>query len=158
MKKIPLTKGEFALVDDDDFENLHCHRWLCVIQKTVKYARRLVSVNGQWRWRHMHREVVKTPKNLDVDHINGNGLDNRKINLRKCSRSCNCANSKFRNNNTSGFRGVTFDRHRKRWKGQIMVKGKNIFLGRFLTAVSAAQSYNQAALKFFGEFARLNKI
>ena len=97
-----------------------------------------------------------TPKY--VDHINGDKGDNRQCNLRESSNSQNGANSFLRNNNTSGYKGVTFDKINKKWKASIGVKGKNIPLGRFKVIEEAAEAYDKEALAQFGEYAKTNKM
>ena len=92
------------------------------------------------------------------DHVNSNGLDNRRINLREASQAQNCANQRLHSNNTSGYKGVSRERAERRWKARICVKGRHIFLGRFDDPVEAARAYNEAALEYFGEFAWLNPL
>lgn len=94
----------------------------------------------------------------EVDHINGERADNRWINLRACIHRQNCGNQKQRKDNTSGFKGVHLYRPSNKWLASIGHKGKRIHLGLFVTAEAAAEAYNKAALKYFGEFALLNII
>ena len=98
------------------------------------------------------------PGNLDVDHINRVSTCNSKNNLRLATRSDNQRNKKIQRNNTSGYKGVCWDKARNKWKSGIHVNGKIINLGRFDTKEEAARVYNEAALKYFGEFAYLNVI
>lgn len=93
-----------------------------------------------------------------ADHINNNGFDNRRKNLRPASHQMNLANRGPQVNNTSGYKGVTWDKSRDKWKAQIKVMQKCVFVGRFDDKVEAAKAYNQAAKKHFGEFAWLNPI
>lgn len=93
-----------------------------------------------------------------TDHINGNGLDNRKANLRPATRSQNGANSRLSSRSTSGYKGVSYDRARGSWKAQIGFRGENRFLGRYPTAEQAAAAYDAAAQELFGAYARTNQI
>jgi hypothetical protein len=107
---------------------------------------------------YLHRMITKAPKGAECDHINGDCTDNRKSNLRVCSRSNNAANGIRYSNNKSGFRGVSWYKRGKCWESKIKVNYKTIYLGRFHTKEEAADTYNIAAVKYFGEFARLNDI
>jgi hypothetical protein len=155
VKKIPLTKGYYAIVDDDDYERVSQFKWTY----SKGYAVRSVK-DEQGRWVHqlLHRFILNAPEELKVDHINGNALDNRKSNLRLCTQKDNSRNSKKPKNNTSGYKGVTYDRRKKKWKAQIKVNYKNIFLGHFDSKHDAARMYNFWAKDLFGEYARLNVI
>lgn len=108
----------------------------------------------------MHRLIMNTPDGMDTDHINRDKLDNRRENLRVCTTSQNTANSKKQSVNTSGFKGVFSIEgakgNAKKWKSKIEVKGSSIYLGSFNTAQEAAKAYDNAAVKYFGEFAKLN--
>ena len=104
----------------------------------------------------LHRHITNCPKGMHVDHINGNVLDNRLSNLRICTPSQNQANSKLPKNNTSGYKGVS--KNGDGWKAKIRVDYAYYYLGTFLTKEEAARAYNAAAIKYFGEFARLNEV
>jgi len=114
---------------------------------------------GKRRVIHMHRVILQPKKGLDIDHINGNRLDNRRINLRYATRSQNnmnrfarCVTSK------SPYKGVCWRAHAKRWKAYIKINKTQIHIGYFTTAEKAAKAYNKAAIKYFGEFANLNSL
>ncbi len=102
----------------------------------------------------MHRVILKAPGGLDVDHINGDGLDNRRINLRVCTRSQNLANQGTQARNLSGCKGVSWDKRTGRWITFISVNSKNHNLGRFDDLQTARAAYQAAAVRHFGEFAR----
>ena len=105
----------------------------------------------------MHRVILNTPMGMDTDHINGNGLDNRRCNLRICTHAENISNQrKYSNTMLSKFKGVSWDKSRNRWIVYIGVHPKRIFLGRFKTEIDAAIAYDNAARKYFGEFACTN--
>lgn len=154
MKKIILTQGKFALVDDEDFLELSKFKW----SYDGNYARRAIYINGKQKIIRMHRLLANTPKGMDTDHINRNKLDNRKSNLRVCSRSENKINQNMLSKNTSGFIGVSWSKPLKKWVARISIKNKKTHIGVFNTKEEAAKEYNVVAYKNFGEFARLNKI
>lgn len=106
----------------------------------------------------LHRIIMKASDNMVVDHIDGNPLNNRKSNLRICTRPENSRNQRIRNDNTSKYKGVSLDKSRKKWLGYIGVNGKKTYLGSYNTKEDAAKAYNEAAIKYHGEFAKLNKI
>ena len=153
MKRIPLSQAKFALVDDCDYEWLSQWKW----SFDGQYARRTEARKGI----RMHRVIVE---NLavgnfqDTDHINGNKLDNRRANLRPVSRCINTLNRPLQRNNISGFRGVMWYKQTEKWHAQIKARGKKHHLGYFDYKVDAARAYNKAAIKHFGEFARLNEV
>jgi len=104
----------------------------------------------------MHRLIGNPPKGSIVDHINQNKLDNRRGNLRICGKSENAANSRLRRDNTSGYRGIFFER--RRWRAGIHFKGHFVVIGRYDTREEAALAYNIAAIGVYGEFASLNEV
>jgi hypothetical protein len=151
MKKIPLTGGRFAIVDDVDYENLSQFKWHIDRNQTTCYAHRTPWVHGQNRSQtiRMHRQIMGFPSGL-VDHRNGNGLDNRRTNLRVATKSENHANSrKLDPRNKSGYRGV-FRIRTGRWMAQIRAHGKPKYLGLFDTAEQANDAYRSHAQSFRG--------
>ena len=102
----------------------------------------------------MHREIINAPAGMQIDHINGNGLDNRKANLRLCNNAQNQQNRRKRSRATSLFKGVGW--HDNRWRARITVNGKQIEIGRFKSEFLAAEAYDQKAIELFSEFANLN--
>jgi len=148
-KEIPLTRGKTAKVDDEDYEMLAEHTW---------------HLNGGYaanaKLGRMHRVLMQAPKGLMVDHVNGDTLDNRRVNLRVCSNSQNQANRR-RARGASQFKGVTWQKRpsgRGFWKAQLVVRGDVLYLGAFNTDVDAAAAYNVAAQKHFGDYAHLNDL
>lgn len=107
---------------------------------------------------YLHRIIMNAPDDMDVDHKDGNTLDCRKSNLRVCAHVGNMCNTTKRADNTSGYKGVSWHKQRSKWAAQIHVKGKHISLGLHEDDKDAARAYNDAAIKYFGEFARLNDI
>lgn len=153
MKLIKLTKGKFAQVDDES--NLEVFTWHCT---TAGYAarRQLKAEGGYRKIIYMHRQITKAGDSLlDVDHINGDKLDNRIENLRLVTHAQNMLNWDNRRG-TSIYRGVSWNSERNKWKAQIQLNNKNKPIGRFNTEIEAAKAYDLEAKKLFGEFARLN--
>ena len=149
MKTIPLTKGKFALVDDEDYDKLTKFPWC--ISGSGKYAVR--RKNGKVVY--MHREILAASKGKSIDHANGNQLDNRRSNLRFASISENNWNSNHKAG-LSGFRGVSWMRLAKKWQAYIHIKNKKLHLGYFHDKKAAALAHDKAARSLHGEFARLN--
>lgn len=114
------------------------------------YVRRTVGVGGE---RLLHRIILRPAPNEEVDHINGDPLDNRRENLRICTRRQNAAARRFPSGK-SGYRGVSY--HCGKWQASVRVDGVLVYLGRFDTAEEAAKQYDDAAIEAFGEFANLN--
>lgn len=149
MKYITLTQNKYAIVDDEDFERIDSVKWYF----EHGYAR---SDVGRKRV-YMHRFILDLKSNKVVDHKNRDGLDNRKNNLRIANQSLNLANQKKNNKNTSGFKGVSWNKHLKYWTSSLKVMGKNN-VKYSKTKKEAAKKYNDMAIHYFGEFALLNKI
>jgi hypothetical protein len=157
MKLIKLTQGKFAQVDDVDYDWLNQWKWCAYKAYLTYYAARVAPLNGKPKHISMHRLIMNTPDGLDCDHRNHNGLDNRRQNLRNCTKSQNSCNHK--SPKTLRYKGVYVYKtgYRKgKIKAQICIKGKCIYLGYFKTKQLAAQAYNDAAKKYHGEFAFLN--
>lgn len=154
MKTIVLTKGHYALVDDADFDELAKHQWCATETEPGRwYAKRRES--GRAKYRYMHREIIQAPAGVLVDHRNGDGLDNRRANLRLCSGAENCRNKRMRKNNKSGFKGVYWHKKANKWAA-VIGHGKRWHLGLFADSAQAALAYDAKAREFFGEFALVN--
>lgn len=155
--QIPLSKGYFAIVDEIDSDLLHL-RWYWHRQNYAIYSTRSGNTFSKTR---MHRMILE--RILDrplsqiefVDHINGNGLDNRRSNLRLATPSQNSRNSKKPITNTSGYKGVTFCKNTGKWVGQIKENNKNHYLGSYDTPEEAYKAYCIAARELHGDFANL---
>jgi hypothetical protein len=147
MKELTLAKGKVALVDDEDYVEVIKYKWWL----DSDYVRGWVNGNQT----RLHNFIMGENDGMEVDHINRNGLDNRRCNLRFVTRSQNSMNRDANKNGTSKYKGVRLLRQ-KYWTAQIKLKGKNIHLGNFKSELLAAEAYDKAAKKYFGEYARLN--
>lgn len=155
MKQIPLTRGLFALVDDEDFEWLSQFKWSAAKSGITYYAVRWVNGNNK----SMHRIILNiNSRNIYGDHINGNGLDNRRENIRICNPKENARNRGLNSSKTCSFKGVHWDKKKRFWCASIKIDYKTIFLGLFYSPEEAAIAYDQAAIKYHGEFAKINDI
>lgn len=152
MKEIILTKGFVAIVDDEDFEFLNEFKWTY----NIGYA--CTHKKGQKNYIYMHRLIMNAKKGFVVDHINHNSIDNRKENLRVCTHKDNIRNSKSTKNSTSKYLGVSWANRERRWRSVITVDSKQKYLGVYKTEEAASLAYNEASIKYFGEFANLNII
>ena len=159
-KEIQLTKGKVTIVDDEDFEYLNQWKWSTNSAKPERfYAWRNKRIDGKVNMIYLHRFILNiTDRKIYVDHINNNSLDNRKVNLRQCSHSENERNKDKTKRNSSGFKGVCFDKSCNKFCSLITVNKKRIWLGYFIDPIDAAKVYNEAALKYHGDFAKLNEI
>lgn len=154
---IPLSRGLFALVDGEDYEWLIQRKWYASKSGRSFYALAWKNLGQQKGKRlSMHREIVNPPIDMEIDHINDNGLDNRKVNLRICTSKQNIQNKRSYCNSTSQYKGVSWKQSRKRWIAIIKQDGRNKFLGSFRNETKAAKAYDMAAKQIFGKYARLN--
>lgn len=155
MKEIPLSQGMVALVSNEDYERVARFKWTLKRNGNRCYAYRRDYSNGG---RHipLHRFILDAPPEMEVDHINGDGLDNRRENIRLCTHSENSRNTNRASNNTSGYKGVSRDHRDGRWDSYITLNQRRIHIGRFGTAIEAARAYDAKAREIFGEFAKLN--
>lgn len=152
---IPLTQGKVAIVDEADAEMVSRYRW-CYLN--VGYAARHERIDGKDRTILMHRFLLGASPEQLVDHINGNGLDNRRVNIRLCSKADNQRNQRRNSKNTTGYKGVSFDKARGKYSASIGVNGEQITLGRFPTAEEASLAYEEAARRYHGEFAYVHSV
>ncbi len=170
--------GQYAgtlLVDDDDWHRQFrytsqnsrtfstipsVHTW-----HAKKYANRdtdllyaafNVQLNGRWMCVFLHRLLLEAPPAMEVDHIDDNGLNNQRSNLRLCTPGQNQAKKRLNGSATSAFRGVYYDRRHSSWRATISFKGRQKYLGYFTNEIEAAHAYDAAAIRLYGEFARPN--
>jgi hypothetical protein len=156
MKQITLSQGKIAIVDDEDFERVNQFKWFAKKDENTWYARRTVRIDGKRKNIHLHTFIMNTALGFVVDHKNHNGLDNRKENLRLCSKSQNQHNQKLRQGGTSQYKGVCWHKNKRCYFARIVIAGKQKHLGSFTDEVEAAKAYDEAAKEHFGEFAHLN--
>jgi hypothetical protein len=153
MREIELTKGRVALVDDDDFDRLNQYKWcLGGDSQYTYYARRQSGRENIF----MHRVILDAPADLHVDHIDGDGLNNQRSNLRLVTRSQNHQNRRPDTNARSRYKGVSWVSAYSKWRATIKVQGKRYSLGYHANEVDAARAYDTAARLHYGEYARLN--
>ncbi len=149
---IPLTQGKFAVVDDADYEWLSQWKWTA--QRTPHGFYAIRQEKGKLVL--MHRLINDTPEGFGTDHRDGDGLNNRRLNLRTATQLQNMMNRKGKRGGTSKFKGVWADpnpRNRKLWRSAIRLNGRLKYLGRFATEEEAGAAYATAAKHHFGEFA-----
>ena len=157
-KEIPLTQNQVAIVDDDVFESINQYHWYATFKSKTWYAARSLPRRDGKKNVYLHRIIMQAGSEETVDHIDGNGLNCQRVNLRICTHEQNLHNAGPNRDNTSGYKGVVWLKNAHKWLAQIRGAGGHHYLGRYATAEEAAEAYNRAALKYHGEFARLNKI
>ncbi|MCJ7728994.1 MAG: AP2 domain-containing protein, partial [Sedimentisphaerales bacterium] len=158
-RRIPLTQGKFAIVDPDDYSWLSRSKWFATKNGSTFYAKRNTYVRENARTRSvcMHRQIINVPDGLVIDHINFNGLDNRKVNLRLATRTQNNRHTRRTiHPGASKYKGVCWYKREKRWAVRITADGKTIPIGYFKDEIEAAKAYDHAAKKYHGDFAALN--
>jgi len=159
MKRIKLTQGLFAIVDDADYKELSKYKWFVHNQNGNFYAMRNSSIIAG-RLISMARQILGLEYGdpRQADHIQHNTLDNRRKKLRICTQRENLMNQKPQKGKSSSFKGVSWNRFAKKWSSYIQLNGIKIHLGYFKVEIEAAKSYNTAAKKYFGKFAFLNVL
>ncbi len=159
-RRIPLTKGKFAIVDPDDYYRLCIYKWHVTSNGSPTfYAKCYTRIKEQSKLCsvYMHRIIMNAPDHMVVDHINHNGLDNRRANLRLATKAQNNFNlNKTTRKTFSRYKGAYYNRRCKLWYSRIRVGGKSKSLGYFKDETAAAKAYDQAAKKYHGKFASLN--
>lgn len=155
MKTIPLTQNRFAIVDDEDYDSVINSgiKWCLSVNHDCYYA---LGHKGTQRGISMHRLILDISGDERVDHIDCNGLNNTRANLRLATPAQNMYNRRMNKNNKTGYKGVRIDQGK--YRADIRKDGKMKFLGFFDNLIDAAKAYDQAAIKLFGEFARTNGV
>lgn len=156
--KIPLTKGRITIIDKEDLERVSLHKWHLTTGDNKRfYAKTSLWINGKTKDIKLHRFILNLSDRFPlVDHINGDGLDNRKLNLRIATKNQNTQNSTQPNKH--GFKGIYLHPdmgRKKRWVARIKTNGK-IIRQHCFTKIEAAKTYDKLAKKYFGEFAKTN--
>lgn len=158
MRHIHLTQGKFAIVDDEDYDWLMQWKWRLRPSRRTSYAQRSTGRNAKLKAKRktifMHRVIMDCPNNLQIDHINHNGLDNRKCNLRICTFTENRHNQQPYINGASQYKGVS--RSLRKWRTYICRNGKRMYIGTYDSESEAANAYDAKAKEIFGNFAYLN--
>ncbi len=154
MPEIPLTQGMVAVVDQEDYASLNQRKWYVLKVEKLCYAVR--SVKGGVVL--MHRQLLNVTQGKEIDHKDGDGLNNCRSNLRTCNHQQNHYNLRNRLNTSSIYKGVSWDKDKHKWRASLKAEGKIKHLGRFKDEALAALAYNEAATKYHGEYARLNII
>lgn len=147
---IVLTRGKETLVDDADYEQLSFYSWYCLSTKNKEYA--TTSINGKTT--HMHRMIMGLD-GPEIDHEDGNGLNNQRTNLREATHQQNLANQKLSIANTTGFKGVI--RYRGAYRAQTKYNQRCLFIGHYKTLEDAARAYDRKMIELHGEFAMTNE-
>jgi len=157
MKQIQLTQGKVALVDDDDFEYLNQFKWNAQKDGNKFYAKRMITINGKRTAQLMHVVIMgDNPLKLDIDHKDGDGVNNQKSNLRLCTHQQNMMNRRLGINSSSKYKGVHYSNVRQKWQSRIQTEGRRISLGFFNNKEDAARAYDVTAVKYHGDFFLLN--
>jgi hypothetical protein len=152
--EITLTNNEICIIDDEDFLKIKNYNWYASKCKNITYATGYNKKDKQY----MHRLIMNASKSEIIDHINNNGLDNRKQNLRICTVSQNAQNNRKRRDTSSIYKGVCYNKRNSKWMASLKINGKFKYLGEFKEEIDAAKAYNNKAIELFGEFANLNNI
>ncbi len=160
-RKIPLTQGQYAIVDRERYEEIARYKWFAHNSHSGYYALRTTKEKKDGRTRpkivRMHWVVLEPPEGRFIDHINHNGLDNRRANLRVVTNRQNIWNSRKRKGKCSSkYKGVHRVKGEKKWRARIQHKDRMIFIGEFDDEKAAAKAYDQKAKELFGEYAVLN--
>jgi hypothetical protein len=151
----PKYPNSFTMVDDEDFDILNKHKWHIAKNSKTWYAQRNV-----YKPKHgmifLHRQILNIPDGMFIDHIDGNGLNNQKANIRVCTKAENCRNARIRGDNTSGYKGVSFHKPTKKWSASIQADKKQKHIGLFQSPQEAAFAWNIAAKEMHKDYAKLN--
>ena len=159
MKKIKLANGKgFALVDDEDYEELSRYHWQAKRRRHATYACRGARIDGRQTKINMHRQIMSAAADMEVDHVNHNGLDNQRSNLRLATRSQNMRNSRKRKGTSSRYKGVYWQKDRSAWRAQAYLNGKLIYLGTFRDEDDAARAYNDWLAENAPKFGTFNDV
>jgi hypothetical protein len=156
VREIPLTKGYVAVVDAGDYEWLSKFKWQVSVQSGTAYAKRHLGCGYGDATASLHRTIMLPDPGQRVDHINHDGLDNRRTNLRLCTQSLNCGNQRVSERGTSRYKGVFWNKQCRKWTAFIKVDYQNKYLGLFSDEAEAARAYDITAREYFGEFSLTN--
>jgi len=159
MIEVPLSQNKVALIDDEDSELILGRKWHACRRRHHWYACAYYKTpDGRESSQSMHRVLLNAPPGVMVDHLNNNGLDNRRSNIRLATNSQNQANRCTLSQNTSGYKGVCWNKDSQQWQAGIKCNGRSTHLGLFASLEEAAAAYDRAAIAAFGEYARINGV
>lgn len=153
---LDLPNGFKTIIDDDDYGMVRMYKWQCRQSKGLKYVGRGQYIDGKVRQFSLHRQITECPKGMVVDHVNGDGLDNRRENLRICTQLGNNGNQRLKSNNSTGYKGVSLHKMTGRFQASITKDGKATYLGLFDSVIDAAMAYDAAANEYFKDYRRTN--
>lgn len=154
---IPLTNGYEAIIDSADVPLVNKWNWSAKVEEHTVYARRGISIKGKHHTIKLHRMILSVPDGIEVDHKDGNGLNNRRSNLRTATRSQNMCNKSIQRNCKSGVKGVCWEKNRNRWKAEIRFEGKKKYLGSFASKEEACAAYAEASKAIHGEYGKVDR-
>jgi hypothetical protein len=157
-RRIELTQGYHALLDDEDFARVAAYSWHVAKRRGRRYAVANVGRGAAKTTVYLHRLVLDAPPGVEVDHRDGEGLNNTRANLRACTHTENMCNAQPRRGGSSRYKGVFWCATRGRWLARVKLSGRTRQVGTFTSERAAALAYNAAARALHGEFARLNDI
>jgi hypothetical protein len=152
---VPLSRGMEAIIDACDVPLVNKWTWSVQVQARANYACRADRSSGKQAYFLLHRVIMDAPPNMQVDHIDGDGLNNRRSNLRLATVAENHRNLRKPSNNTSGYKGVSWRKDRSKWRAAIRVDGRLITLGTFDCPQRAHVAYCEASARLHGEFGRV---
>ena len=156
-REIALSQGKVAIVDDADYERVNQFKWCAAFNRGNWYgSRRARASNGKSVTLPLHRFILNAPTGMIVDHIDGDGLNCCRNNMRLCNQKQNSTNKRKPKTNTSGYKGVSWSAPHRKWRVKIKVDQKTIHIGMFTNLIEAARAYDSAARKHHGIFARTN--
>lgn len=152
-------KGGDISISSKDYQNISQYKWTAQMARNWKrYVIASIKLEGKWKTVQLHRFILGAKKGQEVDHVNGDTLNNTRENLRICTKSQNRMNQDKYKNNNSGYKGVHFDRHIGKWRAQVNKDGTYLFSKYYDNLMEAVDAYNKNAKRYHGEFARTNCI
>jgi hypothetical protein len=157
-ERVPLTGGKFALIDASDLPLVSRYKWYVDSWGYARGTRPSTTTKSGYTTILMHRLVINAKSGEQIDHVNGNPLNNRRCNLRKCTNAQNQMNRRKSSGRLSIFKGVTYHKGCEKWQAQIKTNQRSVYLGLFKNEADAALAYNEKAIEVFGEYARLNDV
>lgn len=155
-KEIELTNGMKVIVDDEDYDYLSNYNWRCIKNGKTYYAIFGRRINGKYSNVWMHRMIMDAKDRKDeVNHINHNGLDNRRENLRTTTHNKVIVQSRVSNNKPTKHKGISYYKPTNKWRARITINGKTTYLGYYTNEIEAANAYEKKAIEIYGEYAHI---